>query len=92
MTHDISAFVSAAPPSLAVLATTDFIPIAVAAVAGLPALLAVILSHRQAGKKIEQVHVLVNSRLSEALDEIASLKVTLDRKDAVIADQTKTKD
>ena len=92
MIQSVDALAGAAVPPLTVLATADFIPVAVAAVAGIPALLAVFLSHRVAGKKIEQVHVLVNSRLTEALDEIASLKITLDRKDAVIADQTRSKD
>jgi hypothetical protein len=42
-------------------------------------------------KSLAEIHVLVNSRLTEALDEIASLKNRIDAKDAVIADQTKDK-
>ena len=91
MTHEnVAAASAAAAPAFAVLAA-DYVPIAVAAVAGVPALVAVMLSHRRAGRKIEEIHVLVNSRLSEALEEISTLKTTLDRKDAVIADQTRDK-
>lgn len=43
--------------------------------------LAVIGAYLLARRKIEQIHVLVNSRLSEALKEITSLKRELGRDD-----------
>jgi hypothetical protein len=42
--------------------------------------------------KQAEIHVLVNSRLSEALSEIQTLKNLIEKKDAVIADQTVSKD
>ena len=81
----VALYAATAPP-LTILAA-DYTPVWVAVIAGCPALVAVILSHRRAGKKMEQIHVLVNSRLTEALDEISALKGTLVRKDLVIADQ-----
>jgi hypothetical protein len=45
---------------------------------------------KEAKVRQEEIHVLVNSRLTEALDEIASLKSRIDAKDKVIADQSKT--
>jgi hypothetical protein len=69
-----------------------YVPIITALIAGIVPLTAVILSYRKQATKMQEIHVLVNSRLTEALDEISSLKATLERKDAVIADQTKSKD
>jgi hypothetical protein len=63
------------------------VPIIVAVIAGIAPLTAVFLSYRKQAVKMQEIHVLVNSRLTEALDEIASLKRTLDRKDAVIGEQ-----
>lgn len=42
--------------------------------------------------KQAEIHVLVNSRLSEALAEIKTLEGLIERKDQVIADQTIGKD
>lgn len=79
------ALVLSAPMVAAV--SVDYVPIVVALIAGVVPLTAVILSHRRAGKKIEQIHVLVNSRLTQALNEISDLKRTLEAKDAVLAEQ-----
>ena len=92
MNHPFLAGVIAALAPLTGVLAADYVPVWAALVAGLVPLAGVYWSHRRAGRKIEQIHVLVNSRLTEALDEIASLKATLDRKDAVIADQTVSKD
>lgn len=43
--------------------------------------------HRETKARQEEIHVLVNSRLTEALDEIVALKNRLDSKDKVISDQ-----
>jgi hypothetical protein len=41
--------------------------------------IAVLMSYWAARRKIEQIHILVNSRLSDALSEIRSLKKELGR-------------
>jgi hypothetical protein len=48
--------------------------------------------NKDAKAKQQEIHVLVNSRLSEALSEIQTLKNLIEKKDAVIADQTVSKD
>jgi hypothetical protein len=77
---------------MAVSFELGYVPIITALIAGIVPLTAVVLSYRRQAVKMEEIHVLVNSRLTEALTEISSLKATLERKDAVIADQTKSKD
>jgi len=92
----LAALLMALPASvmqvIAVSFELGYVPIITALIAGVVPMSAVILSYRKQSGKMEEIHVLVNSRLTEALEEIASLKVTLERKDAVIADQTKSKD
>ena len=77
---------------IAVCFEMGYVPIITAVIAGIVPMTAVVMSYRKQSTKMEEIHVLVNSRLTEALDEIASLKVTMERKDAVIAEQTKSKD
>lgn len=59
---------------------SDFIMAAI--IAAVPPTLAVWVSHKKQAKEIEKVHVLVNSRLTTALEEIALLKTTLSKRDA----------
>jgi len=80
--------VSSTPMIAAV--SVDYVPIVVALVAGVAPLTAVILSHRKQSKAVAEVHVLVNSRLTQALNEISDLKRTLDAKDQVLAEQRAT--
>ena len=47
--------------------------------------------NKDAKAKQAEIHILVNSRLSESLSEIQALKRMIEKKDAVIADQTKDK-
>jgi hypothetical protein len=49
-------------------------PLWIAMIAAAPPTLAVVLVRREQGKKLDEIHVLVNSRLATALDEIAALK------------------
>jgi hypothetical protein len=77
---------------IAVSFELGYVPIITAVIAGIVPMSAVVLSYRKQSTKMEEIHVLVNSRLTEALDEISSLKATMERKDAVIAEQTKSKD
>jgi len=56
----------------------DWATLAVAAVAALSPILVVIIG-RRAAKKVEEIHVLVNSRLEVALKEIALLEQELHR-------------
>jgi hypothetical protein len=59
---------------------TDAVKIAVIVAAGPVATgLIGILQARKASTKLSEIHVLVNSRLSVALDEIASLKGVISR-------------
>ena len=88
----VTALPASAMQVVAVSFELGYVPIITALIAGIVPLTAVVLSYRKQSTKMQEIHVLVNSRLTEALDEIASLKVTLERKDAVIADQTKSKD
>lgn len=75
-----------AAPSL-VLISKDYMPLYAALATSIVPLLAIVLAYRRSGKKLQEIHILVNSRLDEALTEIVSLKKMLDRKDAVIATQ-----
>jgi hypothetical protein len=64
-----------------------FVPIVVALIAGVAPLTAVIVTARTSKKRVAEIHVLVNSRLTQALNEIADLKKMLDAKDKVLAEQ-----
>jgi len=86
MSHPVEGTLVAVTPILATI-SVDYVPIVVALIAGAVPLTGVILSHRRAGRKIEQIHVLVNSRLTQALNEISDLKKTLEAKDHVLAEQ-----
>jgi len=79
------ASVSAIP--LASLSEGSVAILGAALIAAVAPTLAVYFSHRRAATRIEQIHVLVNSRLTQALAEINSLKATLDKKDIVLAEQ-----
>jgi len=64
-----------------------FVPIVVALIAGISPLTAVVVTARTSKKRVAEIHVLVNSRLTQALNEIADLKKMLDAKDKVLAEQ-----
>ena len=49
-------------------------PLTVALIAAVAPILAVIVAHRRGQAKLQEVHVLVNNRLDEALLEIEELK------------------
>jgi hypothetical protein len=51
--------------------------VVIALIAAVPPTLAVLLSHVKANKKLDGIHVLVNSRLSTALEELAVLKQSI---------------
>jgi len=78
--------------TLAVTFEQGIVPLIVAVIAGVAPLSAVVLTYRRQATKMSEIHVLVNSRLTEALDEIQALKGTLVRKDTVIADQAQAAD
>ena len=66
----------------------------VALVASTAPMLTVLLTYRKQKGRLEaqdervaEIHVLVNSRLSQALDEIDTLKATVQRKEDVIAER-----
>jgi hypothetical protein len=64
--------------------------LAVALIGALGSSLAVVVSHVLAGKKIEQVHVLVNSRLDAALRQIELLEDAVVDRDATIEQQQRS--
>jgi len=77
----------AAMQTVAITFELGVVPIVVALIAGVAPMTAVIISSRKSGRKMEEIHVLVNSRLTQALEEIESLKVTLSAKEAVLAEK-----
>ena len=54
--------------------TVNHAPIWVAVIAAVAPTLAALFTGCENGRKLDAVHVLVNSRLSEALDEIKTLR------------------
>jgi len=77
---------------LTVVVAADLTPLMVGGMAGAVSLGGIYLSHRLASKKIAEIHVLVNSRLTEALNEISDLKTIVARKDSVIQEQAEEKE
>lgn len=58
-----------------------WVVILVAVIAALPPTLVAILARRTTSKKLDEIHILVNSRLSEALDKIAVLETIIAEKE-----------
>ena len=58
----------------------DLIPILPSLITALVPVLATVLAFLLQRRKIQQIHVLVNSRLTAALDEITKLRETLSPK------------
>jgi hypothetical protein len=56
--------------------------IAIALIAAAAPVGAVVVTARKSARKVQEIHVLVNSRLSEALDEIDALKRDLRKEKA----------
>ena len=53
--------------------------ILVAVIVSLPPTAAVIVSARKNAKKVEEIHVLVNSRLATALEELEEVRTALQK-------------
>jgi len=54
-------------------------PIIVAVIVSLPPTAAVIISARKNAKKVEEIHLLVNSRLATALEELEEVRTALQK-------------